>query len=69
RAAMGVSEVTDSITVVVSEETGQISLTKNGKLHRDLKTEQLKDMLLAEFSGNEKTTSSSLWNWRRKRHG
>ena len=28
RAAMGVSEVTDSITVVVSEETGQISLTK-----------------------------------------
>lgn len=69
RAAMGVSEVTDSITVVVSEETGQISLTKNGKLHRDLKTEQLKDMLLAEFSANEKTTSSSLWNWRRKRHG
>ncbi|HEK9102749.1 diadenylate cyclase CdaA [Bacillus pfraonensis] len=71
RAAMGVSEVTDSITVVVSEETGQISLTKNGELHRDLKVEQLKEMLLAEFSGNMKTTSSSLWNWnwRRKRHG
>ncbi|MBO1627723.1 TIGR00159 family protein [Bacillus sp. AFS023182] len=71
RAAMGVSEVTDSITVVVSEETGQISLTKNGELHRDLKVEQLKEMLLAEFSGNVKTTSSSLWNWnwRRKRHG
>lgn len=71
RAAMGVSEVTDSITVVVSEETGQISLTKNGELHRDLKTEQLKEMLMSEFSGNVKTTSSSLWNWnwRRKRHG
>ncbi|EEL52470.1 MULTISPECIES: diadenylate cyclase CdaA [Bacillus cereus group] len=71
RAAMGVSEVTDSITVVVSEETGQISLTKNGELHRDLKVEQLKEMLLAEFSGNVKPTSSSLWNWnwRRKRHG
>ncbi|MEY8350395.1 diadenylate cyclase CdaA [Bacillus cereus] len=71
RAAMGVSEVTDSITVVVSEETGQISLTKNGELHRDLKVEQLKEMLLAEFSGNVKTPSSSLWNWnwRRKRHG
>ncbi|MBC6972763.1 MULTISPECIES: diadenylate cyclase CdaA [unclassified Bacillus (in: firmicutes)] len=71
RAAMGVSEVTDSITVVVSEETGQISLTKNGELHRNLKVEQLKEMLLAEFSGNVKTTSSSLWNWnwRRKRHG
>ncbi|KEK20064.1 diadenylate cyclase CdaA [Bacillus gaemokensis] len=71
RAAMGVSEVTDSITVVVSEETGQISLTKNGELHRDLKVEQLKKLLLAEFSGNVKTSSSSLWNWnwRRKRHG
>ncbi|MDM5152976.1 diadenylate cyclase CdaA [Bacillus sp. DX1.1] len=69
RAAMGVSEVTDSITVVVSEETGQISLTKNGELHRDLKVEQLKEMLMVEFSGNVKTTSSSLWNWRRKRHG
>ncbi|MDR4410570.1 TIGR00159 family protein, partial [Bacillus anthracis] len=52
-----------------SEETGQISLTKNGKLRRDLKTEKLKAMLLAEFSANEKTTSSSLWNWRRKRQG
>lgn len=69
RAAMGVSEVTDSITIVVSEETGQISLTKNGELHRDLKVEQLKEMLLNELSGNEKTSSSSLWNWRRKRNG
>ena len=53
RAAMGVSEVTDSITVVVSEETPNF-FNENGKLHRDLKTEQLKDMLLAEFSANEK---------------
>ena len=33
RAAIGISEVTDSITVVISEETGGISLTKNGELH------------------------------------
>ncbi|MGG2067567.1 MULTISPECIES: diadenylate cyclase CdaA [unclassified Bacillus (in: firmicutes)] len=69
RAAMGVSEVTDSLTIVVSEETGQISLTKNGELHRDLKSEQLKEMLMKELSGNIKESSSSLWNWRRKRHG
>ncbi|MCP1121994.1 diadenylate cyclase CdaA [Bacillus sp. 3103sda1] len=69
RAAMGVSEVTDSLTIVVSEETGQISLTKNGELHRDLKNEQLKEMLMKELSGNIKESSSSLWNWRRKRHG
>ncbi|MFD0769417.1 diadenylate cyclase CdaA [Bacillus sp. CGMCC 1.60114] len=69
RAAMGVSEVTDSLTIVVSEETGQISLTKNGELHRDLKSEQLREMLMKELSGNIKESSSSLWNWRRKRHG
>ena len=32
RAALGISEVTDSITVIVSEETGGVSLTKNGEL-------------------------------------
>ncbi|MEH7462351.1 diadenylate cyclase CdaA [Bacillus thuringiensis] len=69
RAAMGVSEVTDSLTIVVSEETGHISLTKNGELHRDLKSEQLKELLMKELGGNVKQSSSSLWNWRRKRHG
>jgi diadenylate cyclase len=69
RAALGISEVTDSVTIVVSEETGQISLTKNGELHRDLKLEQLKEMLIKELSVNERAASSSLWNWRKKRNG
>ncbi|MFX3630846.1 MAG: diadenylate cyclase CdaA [Ectobacillus sp.] len=67
RAALGISEVTDSLTVIVSEETGQISLTKNGELHRDLKPEQLREMLMKEMNGSDKTSSSSLWNWRKKR--
>ena len=46
RAALGISEVTDSVTVVVSEETGGISLTKNGELHRDLNAEEFKDHLV-----------------------
>lgn len=45
RAAVGISEVTDSITVVVSEETGGISITKNGELHREISIEQLREML------------------------
>ncbi|MCP8971279.1 diadenylate cyclase CdaA [Ectobacillus ponti] len=68
RAALGISEVTDSLTVVVSEETGQISLTKNGELHRDLKLEQLQEMLLKELY-IEPTSSSALWNWRRRSDG
>lgn len=49
RAAVGISEVTDSLTIVVSEETGGISVAKNGDLHRDLSEEALQNMLEAEF--------------------
>lgn len=71
RAALGISEVTDSITVVVSEETGSVSLTKNGELHRDLKPEVFKEMLVNELMTptKENQTSSVRWSWRGKKNG
>ncbi|GIN42238.1 diadenylate cyclase CdaA [Heyndrickxia oleronia] len=70
RAAIGISEVTDSLTIVVSEETGAISLTKNSELHRDLKIEQFKELLQKEFMVSmNKQASSSIWNWRVKKRG
>ncbi|KRN27675.1 disA bacterial checkpoint controller nucleotide-binding family protein [Lactobacillus selangorensis] len=36
RAAVGISEVTDALTIVVSEETGGVTITKNNELMRDL---------------------------------
>lgn len=71
RAAVGISEVTDSITVVVSEETGAVSLTKNGELHRDLNKDTFREMLTNELLSQsaEKSASSSRWNWRRKKNG
>lgn len=45
RAAIGVSENTDAIAVVVSEETGTISLAIDGKIIRDLTPEQLEKEL------------------------
>jgi diadenylate cyclase len=71
RAALGISEVTDSITVVVSEETGGISLTKNGELHRDLKAEEFKNLLSNGLLVNNKSkqASSARWNWRGKNNG
>ena len=71
RAALGISEVTDSVTVVVSEETGNISLTKNGELHRGLKLEELKEILTSEMviHNRAKQASSARWNWRGKSNG
>ena len=45
RAGIGVTEETDAIAVVVSEETGSISLTIGGKIERDLTVEQLRNRL------------------------
>jgi diadenylate cyclase len=69
RAALGISEVTDSVTVVVSEETGAVSITKNGELHRDLTPEQFRELLTKELVPAPKATSSSRWQWRGKKHG
>ncbi|MEC0273273.1 MULTISPECIES: diadenylate cyclase CdaA [Peribacillus] len=70
RAAIGMSEVTDSLTIVVSEETGGISVTKNGELYRDLNQESFRAMLTSELVvENIKSTSPSIFNWRGKKNG
>ncbi len=45
RAGVGISEVTDSLTVIVSEETGAISAAYNGSLSRNLSADELKSMM------------------------
>ena len=45
RAAVGISEVSDSITVIVSEETGDISIARDGKIIRHLDPQRLRDEL------------------------
>ncbi len=49
RAALGISEESDALCVVVSEETGEISTAVGGKMHRNLDPELLKDLLLKEL--------------------
>jgi diadenylate cyclase len=45
RAAIGLSEVADAIVLVVSEETGQISLVRSGELLHNLSTQELRSKL------------------------
>ncbi|MDK6421813.1 diadenylate cyclase CdaA, partial [Aerococcus urinae] len=53
RAAVGLSEVTDAVVVVVSEETGDISLTYKGKIMRDLSEEEIRETLRQHFAESE----------------
>lgn len=46
RAAVGITEISDALAIVVSEETGIISIAQNGKLKRELNCDQLKDILI-----------------------
>lgn len=52
RAGVGLSEVSDSITIIVSEETGKISVAVHGKLLRNVDGELLKKKL-SEIQGNQ----------------
>jgi len=45
RAAIGITEETDSVAVIVSEETGAISLAVAGNIERDLTVEHLRERL------------------------
>ena len=51
RAAIGLSEDTDAVAVVVSEETGIISLVEEGRIHRELDGRQLRQALLDSLEG------------------
>ena len=46
RAGVGISEVTDSVTIIVSEETGQVSVAKDGRLLRNVDSTRLREILV-----------------------
>ena len=65
RAAVGVSEVTDSLTIVVSEETGSVSVAKNGRLLRNLNQDQLREQLQTlQVKSAERNKKIRLWRGR-----
>ena len=54
RAAIGISKESDAIVVVVSEETGKISIAKDGTLIADVKEEVLKKILIKNLINEPK---------------
>lgn len=67
RAAVGVSETTDSITLVVSEETGRISVASGGQLKRIASGDELRSLLSTLIRRGETNTGRfRIWKGRRK---
>ena len=60
RAGVGISEVSDSITLIVSEETGMISIAHDGMLFRGLNQEELREKL-STLMKNQDTSKRSQW--------
>lgn len=61
RAALGTSEASDAIVVVVSEETGSVSIAHGGRMIRRLDSERLENILLAFYRPTEIPARSINW--------
>ena len=64
RAAVGISEVSDSLTIVVSEETGKVSIAMGGELYRNVDAEFLKNKLT--FIQKREQDNSTIKSWGRR---
>lgn len=63
RAALGITEQSDALVIIVSEETGVISIAKNGKLTRYLDEKTLREILSLELKNSEDEASKWPWRW------
>ena len=66
RAGIGVSEVTDSLTIIISEETGQISYAYRGELSRGVSGEELKARLVSFQNKTVDMKKFRLWKGKTK---
>lgn len=66
RAGIGISEVSDSLTIIVSEETGKVSIAKGGKLVRNVDGDYLRTKLADAQKKTVETKKLKLWRGRIK---
>ncbi len=67
RAAIGLTEETDAIVVVVSEETGTLSIARNGRMVRHLDSEKLKQSLRPLFAVRQTSLMDMFAKWRKNK--
>lgn len=63
RAAVGISEVTDALTIVISEETGEVSITKNNELLRDMNQDDYLKFFKNELISDYQPEKQNAFSW------
>ncbi|WP_318240686.1 diadenylate cyclase CdaA [Sporosarcina gallistercoris] len=71
RAALGISEVTDAFTIIVSEETGAVSVTIDGDINRNVTMEEFERIVRLAWFGDATAASAvnSIWKWGKRKNG
>lgn len=64
RAAIGMTEKSDAVALIVSEETGYISYAVEGRLYRNIQSEELENLLSGIYAENEKVNLLDKWRSR-----
>jgi diadenylate cyclase len=62
RAALGITDVSDAMALIVSEERGETALAYNGHLSKNLKDAQLQKLLSFYFSGTREAAPRTRWD-------
>lgn len=63
RAALGASQKTDALIIVVSEETGKVSIARDGILTRGVKMDRFRGIIRSIFTPPEMTKTFKEWRW------
>lgn len=63
RAALGASQKTDALIIVISEETGKVSIARDGIMTRGVKIDRFKGIVRSIFTPPEVARKFKFWNW------
>jgi len=63
RAALGASQKTDALIIVVSEESGKVSIARDGIMTRGVKIDRFRGIVRSIFTPPELSRKFKLWNW------